>query len=192
MSLSIPEIVAAVAADFAARGITAEVLFGSWKPQLHNGANRVILGLADFASAPPGPPNAPGVPFVDTPNDTRGARSLFTRVQSVKVWVHAKPPADEKDAKRSEKAQEATAKLLHATLAAMYRYAHGSFGWGGGQWPSPEKQEFLYGSLATFVAQFHIPVLDDEHQAVTPDAAGSTTETSVVFPGGEEQDAMTP
>jgi hypothetical protein len=54
MSLSIPEIVDAVEADFATRNVLADVLFGTWEVSKHNGANRVIFGLDTFEYEAPG------------------------------------------------------------------------------------------------------------------------------------------
>lgn len=186
MSLSIPEIAEAVAADLAERGHTAEVIFGGWKRDYLTGGNRVVFSLDVFESDQPGPPNAPGVQYTDDPDFTKGARSLFTRIQNCTVYVHGAAPGA-RDPDRSKKAHEATAALLHAVIAALYHVAHGSFGWGGGKWPSDPGQDFVYGSLATFTAQISIPVLDDELRAVTLDAEGSTTQTSSVDANGEEE-----
>lgn len=189
--LSINDIVNAIAADFEVRGIESAVQFGGWKKDYAVGPARVVLALDTYASDAPGLPNAPGMQFTDGPGNTTAARSLFTRVQSVKVWVHGTPPPA-RDPKRSENAEKATAILLHATLRAMYQIAHGSFGWGGGEWPTDERQDFVYGSVTSFTAQFSIPVLDDEHQAVTPDAGASTTETIAVLANGDVTVAITP
>jgi len=187
---SIGDVVAAVKADFQARGITATVEFGSWKVPMAKAANKVIFGLGSFSFEPPGPPNAPGVLPIDDPV-TQAARSLMTRVQYVPVLVHG-PAPDARDENRSEKAQAATDLLLQQTLAALYRYAHGSFGWGNGQWVQPENQDFLYGAVATFEAQFSIPVLDDPMPVIGVDIEGSTAQTYAVFPSGEVLVSETP
>jgi hypothetical protein len=188
--LSIPEIVEAVSADLAARGVTATVQFGGWKVTYLTGGNRVVFSLEDFEADGPGEPNAPGVQYI-TPDNTTGARALFTRVQSVKVWVHGAAP-DARDPKRSENAEKATAALLHVTLGAIYRVAHGSFGWGAGKWPSDGRQDFVHGSLATFIAQFSIPVLDDEMQGIQPDGEGSTSTMVAELAAGDVTDSVTP
>jgi hypothetical protein len=189
--LSIPDILDALREDFAARDITAETLFGGWKAAYLNGGNRVVFGMGDFQADAPGPANAPGLQFTDDPTNAVAARSLFTRVQSVNVWVHAAPP-DPRDPKRSENAQKRTAELLHATLAGLYRWAHGSFAWGSGRWLNDQEQDFVYGSLVTFVAQFSIPVLDDVHEAILPDADASTSETLLSLESGEFVVSVTP
>jgi hypothetical protein len=189
--LSIPEILDALRADFTERDITAETLFGGWKADYLNGGNRVVFGLSDFQSEPPGLVNAPGLRFTDDPANAAAARSLFTRVQSVNVWVHATPP-DARDPKRSENAQRRTAELLHATLAGLYRWAHGSFAWGSGKWLNDGEQDFVYGSLVTFVAQFSIPVLDDALQAIHVDVDGSSSETLISLDNGDIVVSVTP
>lgn len=189
MSLSIPEITIEVAADLAARGVTAEVVFGSWKKEYHNGGNRIVIGLGDYEYEPPGPANAPGVQVID---ENTAARSLMTRAQYAEVVIHAAPVGDEKDPERQTNTHKAACVLLHKTLAAMYRVAHGSFGWGNGKWPEPERAEFVYGAVTTFRAQFAVPILDDAFQRVTVDVEGSTTTTKASFPSGDYVAAQSP
>lgn len=155
--LSIPDLVAGVRAQFAERSISASVVFGDWNVQRHNAADHVIFGLGDFTGAPPGPHYAPGaLPL----GDGTAARALYARLQVVTLWVHAAPPSLQSTPDRAELAQQATATLLHQTLAAVWRHIGAPAPWKGA-WPRPAKQEFLYGSLATVQITLPIPVLDD-------------------------------
>lgn len=168
--LSIPNLVAAVRDDFAERSITASVVFGDWNVQRHNAADHVIFGLAKFKGAPPGPHYAPGALPI---GDGTAARALYCRLQNVTLWVHAAPPSLQSTPDRSELAQQATALLLHQTIAAVRRYMSAPFPWEG-DWPRPAKQEFLYGSLATAVLTLPIPVLDDALTLSTMDEITGT------------------
>lgn len=192
MSLSIPQIVAGVAADFQARGITAPVSFGTFNVSKHKSATQVIVGLDAFDFQAPGPPNAPGP---QTINATHAARSLFSRVQTVKVWVYAAPDPNPKAPNRTEIAQQNAAALLHNAVAALYRLAHGSYalGVGAGEWPDSDRVEgIMYGSLAIFKAQFWIPVLDDPLPLVMPDPVNTTTEVTWGGPSGDVVAVQTP
>lgn len=172
--LSIPDLVAGVRAQFAERSIQAAVVFGDWNVQRHNAADHVIFGLGDFTGAPPGPHYAPGaLPL----GDGTAARALYARLQVVTLWVHAAPPALQSTHDRAELAQQATATLLHQTLAAVWRHIGAPAPWKG-TWPKPAKQEFLYGSLATVALTLPIPVLDDAMQLAT---MGEITTTGPVF-----------
>ncbi len=155
--LSIPDLVVDVRAQFAARSIAASVVFGDWNVQRHNAADHVIFGLGKFKGAPPGPHFAPGALPI---GDGTAARALYCRLQVVPVWVHAAPPSLQSTPDRAEQAQQATALLLHQTLAAIWRYIGAPAPWEG-EWPRPAKQEFLFGSLATVAITLPIPVLDD-------------------------------
>jgi hypothetical protein len=172
--LSIPDLVAGVREQFAVRSISASVIFGDWNVQRHNAADHVIFGLAKFKGAPPGPHFAPGaLPL----GDGTAARALYARLQVVPLWVHAAPPALQSTPDRAEQAQQATALLLHQTLAAIWRYIGAPAVWEG-DWPRPAKQEFLYGSLATVQITLPIPVLDDAMALAT---MGEITTTGPVF-----------
>lgn len=191
--LSVPEIVEAIEADFAARNITAKIEFAPWKTTDYSGANLIRVGLGTFALGPPGPPNAPGVRAVDTETNM-GARSLFSRGQVMRVRVHGPAPA-ERAPKRSELAQKATAKLLHDFLSALYRTTHGSLVAGQGDWPQPQQdgQDFLYGAICDVTPTLAIPVLDDWLPLVAVDSANSVTAVySVDGQGGEELVSETP
>ena len=188
--LSIPDIVAAVQADIQARGFpTTTVFYGDWKASKHNGANQVIFGLRGFELTDP---LGPGPYFQDPVAKTSQARALYTRVQACQVWVHAAPPVPEGDQFRAEKCQVATCALLHAVIAALWRLATGSLSIGTGEWPRPEKQQFVYGALATFIAKFSIPVLDDSFAFVNPNASASTGTAYLVVGGNHYQASKTP
>jgi hypothetical protein len=191
-ALSIPDLVAAVQVDLAARGYTAtKVVFGDWEATKHKGADYVIFGLRGFEfEAPNG--QAPGPYFQDPIAMTSQARALYSRVQACQCWVTAAPSVDAKDPLRAEKSQVATAALLHAVTAALWRAATGSLDMGPGEWPKPEQQQFLYGSLATFTFKLWVPVLDDAMQFITPNAAASTTTTYLAIGGANYQAAKTP
>lgn len=191
--LSVPEIVEAIEADFAARSITAKLEYGAWKTSDVTGANLIRVALGTFALGAPGPPNAPGVRVVDT--DTgMGARSLFSRGQVMRVRVHG-PAPPERAPKRSELAQKTTAVLLHQFLAALYRSTHGSLVAGQGDWPQPQQdgQDFLYGAICDVNPTLAIPVLDDWLPDGGVDAANSVTAVySVDGEGNEELVSQTP
>lgn len=187
--LSIPDLAAAVQADLQARGYpTTKALYGDWKPALHTAANHVIFGLREFELLDP---LGPG-PYIQDPQVASQARAIYSRVQSVQVWVHAAPPVDQRDPLRAEKSQVATAALLHATVAAIWRNAVGSLSIEKGEWPRPESQQFFYGALCTFVLKLWIPVLDDSMQFVIPNAASSSGITNLVVNGVSYQAAKTP
>lgn len=188
--LSIPDIVAAVQADIQARGFpTTKVLYGDWKASEHKGANHVIFGLRGFDISDP---LGPGPYFQDPVTKLSQARSLYSRIQACQVWVHAAPPVPDTDPLRAEKSQVATCALLHAVLAALWRLATGSLSVEKGEWPRPEKQQFVYGALATFIAKFSIPVLDDSLTFVNPDTAGSSSTAYLVVGGNSYRASKTP
>jgi hypothetical protein len=186
--LSIPEILDTVRADFEARGIDGEVIFGGWRKD-YFGLNRIVVGLADFELEQPGLPGAPGVHLLDAQGDEErghGARALFTRRQTLRVWISTTPPGD-RDPKRSENAQKATAARLHQFLRALYVACHGSLVAGRGTWTRDDDQPFVYGSLVELSPEISIPVFDDLMPAVAVDAEGSTLTTASVDASGEEE-----
>lgn len=192
--LSIPEILDSIRADFEARGIDGEIIFGGWRKD-YFGLNRIVVGLADFELEEPGLPGAPGVRVVDagaSEGDGYGARALFTRRQTLRVWISTTPPGD-RDPKRSENAQKATAARLHQFLRALYVACHGSLVAGRGTWTRDDDQPFVYGSLVELSPEISIPVFDDPMLAVVVDAEGSVSTTaSVDAEGAEEIVAVTP
>jgi hypothetical protein len=184
--LSIPGIVDAIREDLSTRGYqTVEFLYGDWKESLNNGAGRVVFGLGSFDFTDP---LGPGQYPQDTNPIPTQARSLFTRVQACPIWIHAVPTCEQDDPLYAEKCQVATCQLLHAVAAALYRTATGSLSIGQGTWPKPERQEFVYGSLAMFVAKFDIPVLDDSYVFATP-AADLSSKTAYFVIGGQSYEA---
>jgi hypothetical protein len=188
--LSIPDLVIAVQADIAARGYAAtKVLFGDWNASKHKDADYVIFGLGGFEFSDP---LGPGPYFQDPVAMTSQARALYSRVQTCRVWVTAAPPVPAPDPLRAEKSQVATAALLHAVTTALWRAATGSLEQGPGEWPRPEQQQFVYGSLATFTFKLWIPVLDDAMQFLTPNAAASTTTTYLTIGGTNYQASKSP
>jgi hypothetical protein len=188
--LCIPDVVVAVQADIQAHGFpTTKVLYGDWQPAKHTGANHVIFGLGDFEFLDP---LGPGPYFQDPVAKPSQARAIYSRVQACPVWVYAAPPVPQTDPKRAEKSQVATTALLHATVAALWRAATGSLSFEKGAWPHPESQQFVYGSLATFVAKLWIPVLDAAAPFVQPNVAASSSETYTVVGGIQYRVAKTP
>lgn len=191
MSFSIPELVELIQADFTARSLDVVAEFGDWKVATIKGAGRVVFGVSTFNIGPPDGQRAPGVAIIPGSDPPMGARSLMTRIQTCPVWVHAKGPDDPKTPKRAELTQRAAADLLHATLAALYRVAHGSLGMGdsmgvtNGTWLRPASQEFTYGSLVTFAVEFCIPVLDDPMPYLELDPAQARTQTIALLGDGE-------
>ncbi len=167
MTLSIPEIRDAVAADFLERGISARVEFGDYKVWLAEAADVVIFGLAGFEPADPA--NFPSPLPLETTIPTYDARIVLARNQVVPVWVHAAPHSDTTDTSYPQLCQAAAATLLDHTLRALFVYAHGAFSWRSGKWPIPERVEFTHGSLATFEAVFRIPVMDDAMERIEGD-----------------------
>lgn len=161
MSIGFTELVDVVAQDFAARGITAQVLFGDWNASAHNSGNRVVIGAAaQFEDADLGPANAPGLQ--DLGAHTFAARTLFTVAEYCTVWVHREPVGGEADPARLRESFRATMQLVKQTIRAMHRACPGAFGWGQGTFVRPERSEFRFGALATFRAQLLTPVLDDD------------------------------
>jgi hypothetical protein len=167
--LSIDQIVELVKVDFEERAIVARVEFGGWKKDLYTKAPLVLFDLDTYSSDEGGPANYPGPAFTNE-DETEAARTLTTRVQRVRVHVYGAPPG-KREPNRSVTAHSNAAALLHKTIAALHRIAHGSFGWGDGEWPSDDTQDFAYGSYTRFVAEISIPVLDDAHVVVMPTAA---------------------
>lgn len=167
--LSIDQIAELVKVDFEERGITAKVEFGGWKKDCATKAPLVLFDLDTYSSDEGGPANYPGPAFTNE-DETEASRTLTTRVQRVIVHVYGAPPG-KREPNRSITAHTNTSVLLHKTIAALYRIAHGSFGWGDGEWPTDDTQDFTYGSYTRFVAEINIPVLDDKHVVVTPTAA---------------------
>lgn len=189
--LSVPDILDAVRADFELRSIDAEVEFGEWKHAYLTGGARVVVGLGDFVDEAPGEVGAPGVRDI---NASTGARPLFSRIQTLHVRVHGRPPS-ERDPKRSETAQRTTAALLHQVQRAFYAACYGSLVAGRGTWPRPQEsgQDFLYGSIVDWLPGIMIPVDDDELTSVELDAELSPTQViSIDAQGGEEVVAETP
>lgn len=180
MSLSVPEIADLVAQDFAARSITAKVIYGSFEVTKHNDGNHVVIGLADpdgaFTIEPPGLPNAPGGhPYTAGPNGLV-ACAIASRAQVCTAWVHQPPNPNPKAPKRLEGAQHATASLVDSTVAALWRIANGSILFGAGKWPGGGRVPgVLYGSLSMFNFTLFIPILDDANVEVFPAGAAMTT-----------------
>lgn len=169
MSLALSDLADAVAADFAARGITATVEFGDWTQPRHNAAGRVVIGVAsEFEDADLGPANTPGLISL-TPGSADDIQSMaaviYTMAEYATVWCHAKPPADEKSPTYLQDAHKATMALVKATVAAMWRAAPGAFGWGQGRTINPERSELRYGVVATFRAQLLSAIFNDPAQA---------------------------
>lgn len=180
MSIALSELATSVAADFAARGITATVEFGDWKLAHHNNAGRVVIGVAsEFEDADLGPANTPGLASVSP--GSAGA-VLYTMSEYATVWCHARPPAAESDPTYLQQAHAATIALVKATIAAMWRAAPGAFGWGQGRTLNPEASELRYGVVASFRAMLLTPVLGDRSQ--TRQADGYSVEIFAELPSG--------
>lgn len=184
MSIAFPELVDKVKADFAARNITAQVLFGDWELAKHNAGNRVVIGVASTFedAADLGPANTPGQQ--DLGNATEAARTLYTMAEYAQVWCHSAPVGDEKDPERQKKTHRATMALVKQTIRAMFRAAPGAFGWGQGQVLKPEASEFRFGAVATFRAMLLTPVLDDAWPIRKAD--GYSAEVYAVMPNDGE------
>jgi hypothetical protein len=192
MSLSVDWLAEQVKADFQARGIVAEVLYGTEKDVHAKPGPRVIIGLdPNFEIGPPAGPNAPGVKTL--PGGTEGARSLMSRLQGVFVSVKTPPPdGSTGNPERSKLAHQLCAALLHETLAAIYRVAHGSVSFGSAQWQGVETADFQYPAHVKFRCVLAIPVLDIRWPKVTIEQL--TTKVYAVDPGdgSETLDAETP
>lgn len=150
----------AIVADFALRGVTAEVAIGEWNTTRHNGSPYVVIGLARGQMRDPGGMRRGG--GLLSMGGGTVARTLLVRDQAFTIWVHgvaadSTPPDDV-----ATEARRATAALLDATAAALRRAAGGlaSTPWAV-DWVGEERGEFIYGSLAILSATVSLMVPDD-------------------------------
>jgi len=171
-------IAADIRADFAERGITAEVLVGEWKTHLLKNGPRVILGMGNGVAQSIGDKAfrlGAGADF-DTGNGN-GARPLWACLQNVNVWVTS-PCSDPTIAPddRPAAARASTWELTEAALGAMWRSHGGEFPWGNLEYINEAQGARTYGAAVKFVAQYPIPVLDDPNELVSVAAvAGRST-----------------
>ena len=158
-----------IAADFAARGIVAEVLVGEWSVYKAKSGPRVILGMGSGVGQSIGDKAfryGAGANF-DTGNGTV-ARPLWALLQNVNVWVTS-PCTDTSVLPdgRAEAARAATWQLTQAALGAMWRSHGGEFPWGNLEYLNEPQGTRTYGAAVKLVAQYPIPVLDDPNDLVS-------------------------
>ena len=167
-------LVAAIASDFAARGITAQCLVGEWESERHRGSPRVIGGRGRFGVTDPAGKYQPGAVWDN--GDGTVSRALFARVQDFPIWCYAPAPAGTASESIPKEARRQTAALVDRTLAALRRANGGRLTAGQGEWPSEARGGAVYGGLAKFVVTFPVPVLDDPlaEQVATQTAWTST------------------
>ncbi|MGK3961325.1 hypothetical protein WMF01_12160 [Sorangium sp. So ce1667] len=175
--------------DFEAHGVVADVVYGSDKDVRNVASRRVAIGLdAGFTLSEPEGPQTPG-PFVHEDEDEDiVARSIATRFQSVTAWIRGFPDPSTAPSDRALSAQTDAARLLHSTVAALYRVAHGSIRLGGGEWVRPERSEFEFGSLVLLNLEIGIPVLDLPLGRVTVQPANLAFEAAICEPSGCQTD----
>ncbi|KYG11413.1 hypothetical protein BE21_57525 [Sorangium cellulosum] len=177
--------------DFTARGVEAEVVYGSEKDVRNTASRRVAIGLdTSFTLSDPEGPQTPG-PFVhegEGDDEDIVARSIATRFQSVTAWIRGFPDQSAAPSDRALSAHTDAARLLHSTVAALYRVAHGSIRLGGGEWVRPERSEFEYGSLVLLTLEIGIPVLDLPLGRVTVQPANLAFEAAICEPSGCQTD----
>jgi hypothetical protein len=162
-------IAADMRADFAARGIAAEVLVGEWKTYLNKNGPRVILGMGAGLGQSIGDKAfrfGAGADF-DT-GDGTVARPLWSCLQNVNVWVTS-PCTDMTIAPddRAEAARANTWNLTTSALGAMWRSHGGEFPWGNLEYLNEAQGARTYGAAVKLVAQYPIPVLDDPNDLVS-------------------------
>lgn len=177
---SVRQLVTEIKADFAARGVTADVVFGTWNVGVHAGANRVVIGLGavelNYTGSKSIDKNPAGFGMRVLPGNTQAASALAMHIQNLKIWCHG--IADEGTALEDIPAlnHDRTVELMHATVAALYRCCGGSasLGLGAGEWPQEEPGDVTYGSLVTFECGLAVPVLNDKWAVVKPDSMTMT------------------
>lgn len=162
-------IAADMLADFAERGVTAEVLVGEWSVHKLKSGPRVILGMGSGVAQSVGDKAfryGAGADF-DTGNGTV-ARPLWACLQNVNVWATS-PCTDDTIAPddRAEAARAATWQLTHDALGAMWRSHGGEFAWGMLEFLNEAQGARTYGAAVKLVAQYSIPVLDDPNDLVS-------------------------
>lgn len=180
-----------LAAYFAARNITVDVVLGNWRESDHAGADRVILGLGDFdpdaADTPPA--LRPGV-VVQTGAATAAA-VVAVRTQEVLLWVHGVAASGTAPESVPAASHARTAVLLDATIAGLRRVVgRGALSFGKGSWPAVASGDVTYGALVRFRCVLAIPVLGDAW-AVVPKPYSVQTQVVADLPGGEVTGAQT-
>lgn len=189
---SVRNLITEIQADFEPRGVTAEVLFGTWNVAQHAGANRVIIGLGggelNYTGSKSIDRNTAGFGGVrPLENGTQAASTLAFHLQTLRVWCHG--IADEGTALEDIPSfnHDRTQELMHATVAAMYRACggSGSLGLGSIEWPEEESGDVTYGSLVTFECQLAVPVLSDKWAVAQ--ITSVTTKLKAKFPSGSVQ-----
>lgn len=183
--LTIRTVAQRLAADFELRGVGATVVFGNWQAEQHAGADRVVIGLADFdlgamGSQPPGYTPGPVI------HGATAAPTMALHLQEAIVWVHGVAPAGTSDEARIDASHDRTTVLLHATAAALIRVVgYGSLALGKGTWPVVDAADVAYGGLARFRFAVAVPVLGDLLN-VLPKPQKVATTMQMGFPAGTQ------
>jgi len=162
---------AALAADFAVRGVDVEVLVGEWETERHYGAPRIVVGEDTGSYDDPAGMRYGASGWIDVGNG-QVARARLARVQKFPIWVHAVAPDDTAPGDVAQAAREATTALLDRTATAIARTR-------GGlpilPWPvtpfNEARGDFVYGSIRRFDATIAIFALDDPSDTLTADDA---------------------
>lgn len=186
---SVRNLVTEIKADFEARGVTAEVVFGTWNVAQHAGANRVVIGLGPFKLSYKGaefidknPSGFGGVRIL--PGNTQAASAIMMHIQNLKVYCHG--IADEGTALEDIPAinHDRTQELMHATVAALWRVCGGpgAFGIESGEWLQEESGDVVFGACAVFDCAIAVPVLGDKWGVAQ--ILSTTTKLNLALPSG--------
>lgn len=138
--MALSDIVTAVGARLAQRGVTAEVAYGGHHTREHGAPPRVVFVPRSESAGP-----AEGL--------GGNPRRLFTRVVQVDVHVWA-VDADAAEA------------LHNSVAAAIYAEAHGAFAFLGAEWPELNDDWASLGTLIIARYSLKVPVTDPPHQTV--------------------------
>lgn len=177
------DVQAAVAADFAYRGIDAVVEVGDWSPEAGRGEPRVWIDYLDGELLEPAGHYMPG-PQLSPPGTTKQiAAPILDDAQVFSISIHAPPTgADEAAAASSRRATDG---LLRATFAALRRALGSPFRRPVRvRWPRQIDgyEGFVRGSLAVCEVVLASPILDDAFALLTVTSAG--TDVEFQYPDG--------
>ena len=170
-------------AEFAALGIPAKVLVGTWERWKADTSPRVILGLGGAnGQSIQGRRFGPG-PSFPLPNG-KVARPLWSAVTTFNVWIAYPPQEATAPALRAREARALCWALFQSALAAMWHSHGGQFPWSNMRPLNEEDAMSTHGAGLTFTAQIDLPVLDLPFTHATGDAAAG--ETTLVREEGED------
>lgn len=178
-------------------GITSAqlpVLYGRQFATQPTGQPRVIVAMAPaWSTGPAMGDHAPG-PEPTEPTDTTYARTLYTRIQDVTVWVYGPgAPSAVADSDVARWQEEACAVLMHQVSASLWETGgggcepDGAIVVTGGDWLTLESADMRHGAAVRMDCKVRIPMLDRPIQRLRLTLPLTTTAVYSVNAVGDEE-----